>query len=69
MNILPVLIATGRVHYSPLVGYHKSNEKKTGTGIEITKYGNLVYNLESENKDRNCQMFLFWMLPRNKNQF
>ena len=25
MNILPVLIAPGRVHYSPQVGYHSSN--------------------------------------------
>ena len=24
MNILPVLIATGRVHYSPQVGYHNT---------------------------------------------
>ena len=24
MNILPVLIATGRVHYSPQVGYHNN---------------------------------------------
>ena len=26
MNILPVLIATGRVHYSPQVGYHNNKQ-------------------------------------------
>ena len=26
MNFLPILIATGRVNYSPQVGYHNNND-------------------------------------------